>query len=405
MKKTAASGDRLKIVFVSFHLWKSNRQGGFHRFARAAWERGADVLFVTDSLAWSKFLSRPTDRSGFRTLLRAVLGSTFEHPDSKAELRSVACPTLKVPYRLRRLLPNRFCDRLSRTYWPAIASRVARFSSAPDVIVFESSDALPLLAPIARRFPEAKVLYRPSDPLIGNPDTPEAVRQAEQVALQTADKTLLVNEISRQLYLDAFELSDETARRMEIVQNGVEVSSFQRDCDKPEAMQGDQKVACYVGAMRPNWGALVKLARKMPSLKVVVVCPEPPPSNYAEVMAGLPNLIDIPGIPPSEVPAYTRHCDVFISPYPGELYRTKPWGLLAKLMQAMAARRPIVCMNMGPELREHGIEVTYEVDDFIAATGRALAVGAVDYDFDFGARDWSVCEAAFMQSVDRVLDA
>ncbi len=105
------------------------------------------------------------------------------------------------------------------------------------------------------------------------------------------------------------------------------------------------------------------------------------------------NLFYVPGIKPSEVPAWITNCNVVMVPYVTDFYKDRPLGITAKYYQAMAAHKPIVAYCDTPKLKDTGASVTYTYDDFIKEVQNAIIRGTVDYSFDLKGREWeTVCK-------------
>ncbi len=46
----------LKVVFFTYHVWRSERRAGFHHLAKSFHDFGWEVLFFTTGLSWLSFL-------------------------------------------------------------------------------------------------------------------------------------------------------------------------------------------------------------------------------------------------------------------------------------------------------------------------------------------------------------
>jgi len=120
-------------------------------------------------------------------------------------------------------------------------------------------------------------------------------------------------------------------------------------------------------------------------------------------MSALPNCSYIPGVSPGEVAPFVVNCDVFLVPYPLGNLRTPTIGLTAKLLQAMAARKPIIARNVNPGLSQYGVQVCDTDDEFVAGVRDSLAEGARIYPVDLEAYDWALIQSDFLSIVDCTL--
>jgi glycosyltransferase involved in cell wall biosynthesis len=124
--------------------------------------------------------------------------------------------------------------------------------------------------------------------------------------------------------------------------NGVGVSDRAMDLEARFGIHDNEVVALYVGALRKVKGAdlLAEIARLTykvdQSVRFLVVGPGDPKEFGLEK---LPNIICTGRIPPSDVLAIYRHCDIFMLPSRSE-------GRPNALLEAMASGVPVVATRL-----------------------------------------------------------
>jgi glycosyltransferase involved in cell wall biosynthesis len=124
--------------------------------------------------------------------------------------------------------------------------------------------------------------------------------------------------------------------------NGVDISDKPIDLKARFDIGNNEVVVLYVGALRKVKGAdlLPKIARITyevdQSIRFLVVGPGDPKEFKLE---GLPNITCTGGIPPDDVLAIYRHCDIFLLPSRSE-------GRPNALLEAMASGLPAVATRL-----------------------------------------------------------
>lgn len=212
--------------------------------------------------------------------------------------------------------------------------------------------------------------------------------------MRMADMNYIVNKAGVKVYeknIDDFQ----NAIKYQILPNGVNVELFKHKYDKPKELVC-ANTFLYVGARVIEWDLIKRAAEARPEYTFVIVCPEKMPDGFTSVSAC--NIKYIPGIKPSEVPAWVTNCDVVIVPNPTGWYKIKPWGITAKYYQAMEARRPIVAYEDTDELAEYGAYVAHDYDTFISMLDEALAMRS-GVEYSFNAMDWSRISTVFLESI------
>ena len=90
-----------KIVFVTGHNWKSNRLGGFHKFAEAACEKGIEVVFFSFPRPYYSYFMHQ-ELYNKKTIKALQKGIVYEV--GKSHLTNVTLSTMKLPNSASRSL-------------------------------------------------------------------------------------------------------------------------------------------------------------------------------------------------------------------------------------------------------------------------------------------------------------
>src|SRR4051812_39758552 len=148
---------RRPVVFLSNHVYNSDRRAGFHWLADSFSEAGWKVTFVTTGLSRLSSLSRDT---------RTVAPSTCHAnrvKDSAHPVHSVCHRPLFHPVDLGSNWLNRLTTPVFSLYGRRLSKTMLRLISEADVVVFESSAALLFVDAVKNANPAAQLVYRVSD--------------------------------------------------------------------------------------------------------------------------------------------------------------------------------------------------------------------------------------------------
>lgn len=179
-----------KALVITFHLKNCKRLGGFHTFIDLLMKNGYDVDWLTTNVNAS-WLLRNTDRENLYNLFTTWRGIDFEKYGSKCHHFSV--PFL-IPGKIKKILG--FAEyELNYSKWNRIKKRLQKDY---DVILVEGSGAQ-YGSDLRRDYPNAKIIYRPSDILCTVIDDNNA-NDIEFKMMQNADITLCVDENQREYY-------------------------------------------------------------------------------------------------------------------------------------------------------------------------------------------------------------
>lgn len=384
----------MKIVFVTFHNWKTKRIGGFHKFAEACADAGHEVVFF--SAARPYFIRFKHEERLNKEVLKTLAKGVIYQTEKGSPITNCTWPTLKIPMPLYKFIPDKINRWFNTHSLGLFATFQHKYLDGTDVFVFESCDCLDLFDKIKAHNPTARFVYRPSDPLVVSKDKNKL--NMEFHVLKECDMSFIVNQEGLDLYREKY-ASFENNVKFQILSNGVDVEKFGLSYPKPEALK-KENTALYLGARKAQWDLLLYSAKQCPKINFVIVCPETPPYDFLN--SNLQNLEYISGVTPSEVPAWVTNCDIVIVPNPKGLWKIKPWGITAKYYQAMKACKPIVSFEDTPRLKtEFDVDVAYSKEEFVEYVQKAMSKkGVVSYTLED--KDWKRITASFIDQLQRL---
>ncbi|QTQ14070.1 hypothetical protein HRQ91_06145 [Treponema parvum] len=411
-----------KIVFITTHNWNSKRQGGFHKFAEATCLSGIEsVFFSFPRPYYGLFMNREQlNKDVIKTLSKGKyydvqLPKINEEQtyifDEKAsdfyvqggkekskKLLNITYPTFRVPDSAGRFLNDKLMNWLLMHSFKSFKKFCKKYFSGTDCFVFESCEGIAFIDKLKKYFPDAKMIYRPSDPMV-YATVPQRVKKLEKNILYKADLSLIVNEEGVNCYKKT--ITDfENKVHYEILSNGIDIASYTKKYPVPQILQKPNTVL-YVGAWEVEWKLLFFAAETNPDFNYIVVCPNYPSSAIQKKVCQFKNLFYVPGIKPQEVPAWITNCNVVMVPYQTDFYKDRPLGITAKYYQAMAAKKPIVAYCDTPKLKDAGISVNYSYEDFISEIQSAMTKGSCTYKFDLQGRNWNEICKRFIKACEK----
>lgn len=384
-----------KIVFLTFHNWDSKRQGGFHKFAEDFANKGWKVYFFSVPRPYYSYFMKDErlNKSVLKKLTKGVKYSL-----GNGELQNLTLPTLALPGAVRKFFPNNINQYLQKSSLQNTNNFLKNKFKGVSHFVFESNEALLYYKKIKKLFPKAKIIYRPSDPVCANKNASKHIIAAEKELLFNADAVFLVNNENLDT-VTGFYKGYKNAKNCCILNNGVDLEAYLKTYAKPKVLQKGNTVL-YVGARDIDWDMIVEAAKLDKQLNFVIVCPEKPNQNFIEYTKFVDtNLFYIAGIKPTEVPNYITNADVVIVPNPKDRYKTKNWGITAKYLQAMAAKKPIVAYHDGDYLKDYEIDPVYSTEDFLLKINNHLKNPVVNYNYNLKLRDWTTLTEKFYNSI------
>lgn len=383
-----------KIVFITSHNWDTKRLGGFHKLAEAACRAGLETVFFSFPRPYYGLLLK-REQLNAEVIKKLSAGAVYELKEGRRIL-NVTFPTFRIPDACGKVVPACVMNFLLRHSLRSFRGFARKFLAGADCFVFESCEGIAFVDKIKKLFPQAKIIYRPSDPLV-YASVPARTKALEKNMLLKADRVLLVNSEGLEAYRQVIPGFDQKVS-CTILPNGVDLAPYMRRYSEPEALKGKKGIV-YAGAWGVEWELLYRAAGELPKLHFFVICPNYPDKAVLNRVEKIPNLTYIPGIPSGEVPAWITNCTAVMVPYVTDFYRDRPLGITAKYYQAMAAHKPIVAYSDTEKLAAVGVRVTYRYEDFIQAVREAAAEKYRSYDFDLTGRDWDVIGKQFLKEI------
>ena len=147
----------MKIVFFTYHVWRSERRAGFHHLAKSFHDFGWKVLFFTTGLSWI---------SSLQGNKRLNYYSTHERNKLVEELPNFYSYLHFTPFHsigFKQSLINLFIQPLVESYSLFSFDQTHDFISEADLLIFESADGLLLIEQITDINKNARTVYRMSD--------------------------------------------------------------------------------------------------------------------------------------------------------------------------------------------------------------------------------------------------
>lgn len=380
-----------KITFLTGHNWKSNRLGGFHKFAEEAVNQGIDVVFFSFPRPYYSYFQHQ-ELYNKKTIKQLQKGIVYNY--EKATLKNVTFSTFKLPNFFNKFFSDSAMNAFERFSIKSFKKFALENFSNTDVFVFESCDGMIFLKKLKKLFPNAKFVYRPSDPLMFDGCLIRYYKN-EKYMILNADLNIIVNQEGLNLYKRKIPDFEKTVKYT-LLSNGVDIESYQKKYPIPELLQRPNTFL-YVGAWEVEWNLLFESAKTLPDFNFIIVCPNYPEESIVQNIKNYSNLFYVPGIKPQEVPAWITNCSVVIVPYVTDFYKNRPLGITAKYYQAMAAGKPIVAYCDTPKLKDEGISVTYTYKDFIEECKKSIEIKSKAYNFDLKDRQWSNITKKFME--------
>lgn len=376
--------DVKKITFITYHNWKTKRHGGFHQFAEYTCKQGIETVFFSFSRPYYIFLKNE-ERLNYKVL--RLLNNGCYYNIGGHDLLNVTWSTLALPGFLRKFVSSEINEWLMCHSFTPFKKIVRKWLKNTDCFVFESCDAVFLLNLIKKYFPKAKIIYRPSDPLVEFSNEEYAIA-AEKRLIAKADKILLVNNESLAVYAEKFP-DVYNKNKFYVVSNGVNISDYLKKYDCPDELKWP-KTALYIGASLIDWELIIRAAQQLPEIKFIIITPNKPISKVLTRIKSTSNLLYIPGISPSQVPQWVTNASIILQPFScsSQYCNKKSLGLTAQNYKAIAAQKTIITHQIPMHLSKYGLITTNTYQDFIDAIANNIANTKVQYNIDINEKSW-----------------
>lgn len=384
-----------KIVFLTYHNWESKRKGGFHYFAKAACNAKYEAIFFSYPRPFINIFQNH-EIYNRKALYKLIKGEQYCLDNGL--LINITMPTFELHPRIAKYFNSKIKIFFKQLTFPSFKHFSDKYFNDAEVFVFESTESVLLFDKIKKKYPKSLIVYRPSDPIICDKNK-LWLFEYEKKILKNADIVFLVNEYGLKKYKE--EIADfDSCVNYKILTNGVDLKEYAKKHESPSEFKGKNKIALYVGALRIDWDVILEVAKRTPEINYFVICPETPPDYFLRDEKKINNLKFINGIKQEIVPSYVTNADLIIVPYPKNLYKTWVWGVTSKYYQAMCAKKPIVAYHDSEYLKDLGVVVTYNVNDFILAIQANINKGQVKYAIDIKSKDWGMLGDKFIREIE-----
>jgi hypothetical protein len=386
-----------KITFITYHNWDTKRHGGFHQFARYTCEQGIETVFFSFSRPYY-IIFKKEERLNYK-IFRLLNKGCYYDIDGH-DLVNITWPTLALPGFLRKFVPSFINEWLMCHSFSSFRKFADKWLRNTNYFVFESCDAVFLLPLIKKYFPDAQIIYRPSDPLVEF-NNEEYLITAEKQLIAVADKILLVNDESIAVYKENFsDVYDES--KFYVVSNGVSISEYLKKQDCPQELKG-KKTALYIGTFSVDWKLIIIAAKQLPDIHFIIITPNRPTKEVVRYIKVISNIVYIPGINPSQVPQWISNANLILQPFPDSFqhYNKKSLGLTAKNYKAIAAKKPIVTHKIPMHLSKYGLITTDSYQGFIDAVAENISKKDVKYNIDINEKNWDNLCPLFLEILEK----
>lgn len=387
----------MKITFVTFHNWETKRHGGFHALAQHCADLGHETIFFSFSRPYSTFFIQDERRN--RNVLRKLIKGVYYKTEKGSKITNITWPTFAFPLPYRKLFP------LKINYWLETHSFISfnkfadKWLTDTDCFIIESCESVLLYPLLRKKYPNAVIAYRPSDPLVGL--LTRYIDAQELQLVKNADYNFLVNTGAVELYKKYIPDFEESCN-YEILPNGIYLDEYRRCHPKPKELKGS-KTVLYVGVWPVEWELVVETAKTYPDVDFYIVSPTKVEESILHQIDAIENLHYIPGIPPKDVVAWVSNCDICITPMKTGFNTSRPnMSLTAKDIKAMAARKPIITYCVNEEIKKYGISTTFTFEDFINEVGIAISEDYREYTIDFQDYDWQSIGDTFINKIEEL---
>jgi hypothetical protein len=381
----------MKVVFITGHAYKTKKEGGFHRFAKYLSDKGLEVVFFTYPTPIHVILRNRSPKTSILFW------------DKDKSLINVQ----RINWALPQIFYN-YINSKSIEYFHLFPKRVfnkfvIKYFNESKVFVFESNASVVIFNYLKQIFPEALYVYRPSDPMAINPKQ-KYLKKFEINILNKANYVFPVNNEGLALYKKVYkdQVNFET-NKFRIISNGVELKNYNSGYKPSKNNLNRKKLsAVYVGVWPVDWDLIFYTAERLPFVDFIIIIPKKQQPRIMRNIKTTKNITFIQGVFPNEVPFYVNNSSIIIVPYKKDDYKNYSRGITAKYYQAMVANKPIVSYHDDPSLKNYGITVVFDKDDFVKEVKKQIGKNKL-YNINVSELNWEyVCEQFYQNIINWV---
>jgi len=381
-------------LILTYHNYRTFRYAGMHAISEALSENDWAVVFWSISRPYIKFFSYD-ERLNWKNI-KGLTDLKGTNPQRR-QIKNIAIPSFELIGE-RKFYFIKIFNKLARhLVFQKFKAFCKKKIYYPEILIFESCEGLYYYHPLKKFFPLSKVIYRASDLIINWHNPRNELVEIEKDIIREANLVLLVNDEQLELLK---KLSYKINGNIKVLENGFFYSDYLIKKERPKHFPKNKKIACYIGAMIPNWEAVYRLAKEFEEiLYIVIICPSgKPPKKISKCS----NIMFIPGINYYEVAKYIQNCDLFIIPYPDNM-KNVPIKMHSKVLSAMACEKPIIALNAGEKLSEYGIYCSRNIETFIRLCGEHINDKEIKYKINLCEYDWNNFKNKFMNILNTII--
>jgi glycosyltransferase involved in cell wall biosynthesis len=381
-------------LVLSYHNYKTFRYAGMHAISEALSENDWAVVFWSVSRPYIYFFSSD-ERLNWKNI-KGLTNLKVIKPQRR-QIKNIAIPSFELIGERKFYFIKMFNQLARYLVFLKFKTFCERNKYYPELLIFESCEGLYYYHSLKKVFPLSKAIYRASDLIINWHNPRKELVEIEKDIIEDADLVLLVNDEQLEVLK---KLSYKTNEKIKVLENGFFYTDYLTTSERPEQFPKNKKIACYVGAMIPNWEAVYRLANECEeNLYIVLICPSSKPPNKISKCS---NIMFIPGINYYDVAKYIQNCDLFIIPYPDKM-KNVPIKMHSKVLSAMACEKPIIALNAGEKLSEYGIYCSRNIETFIKLCKEHIDDKKMKYKLNLYEYDWNNFKIKFMNMLNSIL--
>lgn len=348
-----------KALVLTYHVKDCTRVGGFHSFIDFLCQDGYDVDWITIPMS-SSWIIRHNDKENAKNFINLLRGIEFENRGSYVRHFSVP---VWLPARIAKF----FNKKLGNHYWPAWKKIKKRLLNKYDVILVEGS-ACQYADDIKRDYPNAQIIYRPSDVLsmFSNVPNPE---ELEKRMILVADITLCVDETSLIYYK---KLAGDKSR-VEILRNPITTENDIKELQLYKPQIREKLLVTYIGVSYVDFELVEYAARKNTSAMFVMVGPFGMKSHDNIIYTGTLSKL--------EYEEYLKKSCVGINPLNSKMIQSEKGitvGYTRKIINYMKYLMPIVATCSSNYLNVDGFFCVENKEKFSNKIAECLRYSSVD---------------------------
>ena len=335
-----------KALIMTYHVLNSIKRGGFHSFIEFLLEDGYNVDVYTGQMNIS-WLYHKDDRANVKNFFRLWWGRKTLVGEKK--VREFSIPML-IPRRVAKLLGL----KTSKEYWPKWKRIAKRLENNYDLILVESV-ACQYASDIKTRYPNTKIVYRPSDVLTSYSEISNA-KELEIEMIRSASVSICVDPMQIEYYKTIVGSSIE----LSILPNPIVSNDDCFFASRFVPCFHERKTIVYMGVSFFDNEMIEYAAKKLPDMLFYIIGPLGFSSHDNIVYTGR--------ITKQEYELFFESADVAINPIISNSFITTnnyKYGYTGKILGYMKYLLPIVATHSDNYFHVDGFFPVASKDSFV----------------------------------------